>query len=273
MINKGRLKYGVVALILIAPCMTSLAGVYDDAQAATDNYFYAVKQILPLEVSEQRRLVDALCSADEDERTSVARDAASRVRDQVGHAYDQLSDLKDKALDYWDKVLDDEQYKDEDKQDKIHEQQDKIRDSWERVDRMSESVRGSNNPVSAEVLRIGQEAHKEFQNNFQKCQISEFDVGSRRADCISIRNAPHCEVIELKPNNSRSISKGRTQAREVADALNKVDSEDRLNLNNKDSKFLKCEDFVPHVHCYNYCPEIDDQGNTKSTEMGWGQCD
>lgn len=273
MIDKSVLACWAAAAIIFIPIETARADTYSDADSATKDYFYAVDKILPLQVSEQRRLVDALCSADEDDRTSVARDSAGRVRDQVGHAYDQLSDLKDKALDYWDKVLDDDQYKDEDKQDKIHETEDKIKESWERVQRLTESVRGSNNPVSAEMLRIGQEAHKEFQEHSGLCQASEFSVGSGRADCVSAAKAPECEVIEVKPNNSRSISKGRDQARGYADALNKADSDDRLKLNNQNSAFLKCAKFVPHVHCYIYCPQIDDRGNTSSTSLGWGECD
>ncbi len=87
-----------------------------------------------------------------------------------------------------------------------------------------------------------------------------------RADCIY---ASTCTVIELKPDNRRSISMGKEQARQYIDELNSKEAS-RKKLTEKDSSFGKCEKYEYRVDCYKLCPEIDAETNEmRSVYASW----
>jgi hypothetical protein len=135
---------------------------------------------------------------------------------------------------------------------------------------MTEKLMGSNNPVVSFMLEAGQEAHHAYQHNSSNCTVYEWPVAGGKADCIK---ASSCEVIELKPNNSRSIYKGREQAERYTTALNSGGKEFE-ELVSKDSKFKGCKGkFRRRVACYKFCPEIDDEGQVRSTSVGWDFCE
>jgi SMC interacting uncharacterized protein involved in chromosome segregation len=225
-------------------------------------------EIRKLDVSEMKRLVEAICGAEEADRESVARDAASRVKDEMNSEFEKLRDKKTDALKKLEQVIGDEQFKD--KRDRARGLQSKLNDVWPKIERLTESVRGGSNPAVAELMRIGQEAHREYQSNSSNCTVSEWSLGGGRADCIK---ASSCEVIEVKPNNSKAIYAGRSQARAYADVLNQS-SDEIVKLGDKNSDFKNCQGkFKGRVACYVYCPDIDDEGKTKSTSMGWSMCD
>lgn len=116
------------------------------------------------------------------------------------------------------------------------------------VERMSRSLRGSNHPVVAWMLRRGQEEHLARQ---EKCHASEVVLESgKKVDCV-MASGSSCLVIELKPDNSRAISRGNSQARGYSDELNRElkneDSQVIKKLVAKNSDFGKCERFEEQV--------------------------
>ena len=245
------------------------ADLYDDADRAAGEFLDRYEKLRSLNASENKRLVAAICDAEEADRKSVSRDAAERVERAVGKAYDSMRDLRSRAIDLLKAVQNEQKFKD--KHGNVRDKEARINEVWDRVERMrSNGVIGGNNPVAAMMVKMGQEAHSAYQKNSSNCSVSEWRVGSGSADCIKRST---CEVIELKPNNSRSISLGRSQARAYTEVLNK--SPDEYNkLVEKDKGFAECKGkFNARVACYQFCPEINDDGSMRSASVGWNFCD
>lgn len=239
----------------------------DDALRLTGNYVDSYEGIRRLGVDEQRRLVDAICHADDDERISIGRDAENRVRTQVSNEYEKLDRLFNDATKATDKALNSEQCKE--KRSQLSDASNRMRDISARIDRMTSAVRAGNNPVFSKLREIGQIAHQEYQSHSGECVAREVTVGNYRADCIS----SSCDVIEVKPNSSRAISTGRDQARGARDVLNTSESE-FAKLKNEYPKLAECGGkFKARVDCYIYCPDIDDNGEMRSASIGWSTCE
>ena len=80
-------------------------------------------------------------------------------------------------------------------------------------------------------------------------------------------------MLEVKPNSFAAITKGREQARNVRDLLNKPATFKRAVED--ESKPAACDGkkFRARVDCYIYCPDVDDQGEIRSASMDWSTCD
>jgi hypothetical protein len=153
-----------------------------------------------------------------------------------------------------------------DKQSDARAAKDDVLKWWDTIERMTRSIRGKNHPVVRFLIEEGNRAHKDRQNSSSYCSVSEFSMNTGRADCIY---ASSCLVVELKPDNSRAISKGRSQADRYASELNE-NSETRKKLVDKNSDFARCERFRARVDCYKLCPEIDTESDDmKSTSVSW----
>ena len=194
----------------------------------------------------------------------MAKDAASRVASTIDHKYESLEDVKEEAIKKLEDVMSDDSLKD--KQSDARSLKDDVQKWWDTIDRMTRSIRGKNHPVVRYLIEEGNRAHRDRQGSSSYCTVSEFSMDSGRADCIY---ASSCMVIELKPDNSRAIDKGKSQARRYAEELNsKPDT--RKKLIEKSSDFKKCEKFDYRVDCYKLCPDIDaDTNEMKSTSLSW----
>lgn len=116
------------------------------------------------------------------------------------------------------------------------------------------------------LVEEGNRAHKDRQDSSSYCDASEFSMSAGRADCIQVSS---CTVIELKPDNSRAISNGRSQVQRYRDELNS-NADTRKKLIEKNSSFAKCEKFNYRVDCYKLCPDIDQETNEyRSTSVSW----
>lgn len=241
---------------------------WDKAEQLSKNFLYDVAKLRELNVSELRRLVTSLCDAEEADRESVARDAADRVRTEVSNNIDRLQRLRDEAREALKVVLAADKFRDRWDQARTYRQD--VEAKWETADRMTSGARGSNNPVTSFILKAGKEAHDAYQRNSSYCTVYEWSINNGRADCI---NASRCEVIELKPNNSRAVSKGESQARDYVDALNNDPALRARLVKDGSSNFKDCTRFSAHVALYTLCPEISDDGEMRSTSVGWTQRD
>lgn len=117
------------------------------------------------------------------------------------------------------------------------------------------------------MMNKGNEAHRSRQSSSSYCDVAEFTVSSGRIDCLKAHGKT-CTVIELKPKNRNAIKKGRKQAERYAEDLNGMGA-DFEKLKKKDSHFEDCERFKPQVDCYTLCPDIDRDGNFRSTSVSW----
>lgn len=240
---------------------------FDEAEKLYERFTHDFFDLKKLDKDELSRLVGAICDADEEERQSAAKDAADRVKDKVNNEYEKLKTLKSEALASLKKVIEDDRYKE--RKSKAEDYKGRVEETWNSIERMTVSLRGSNNPVVSYMLDKGKEAHKEYQDSSSRCTEAEWTIGSLRIDCI-YASGSSCEVIELKPNNSRAISKGKGQLRDYVEALSKAGELKRLQ--EKNSRFSECKQFTPKLKCYTLCPEITDDGEFRSTSVSWSDC-
>lgn len=265
---RKNIAWAVFAGFMIASAVAFASGDWSAAERKYDEFKRGQEALKALTPEEVRKLVTAICAADEDERKSVADDIKSRVEDNVEDKYDDLEDVKDDALKLLEEVQRDDDLKD--KQDKAKELAEDVKRRWDIVDRMTKSLRGANHPVVAWLLKQGQDAHEDRQ---ERCDADEFVLASgKRVDCLMATGST-CKVIELKPDNSRAIGRGVSQARGYADELNKElkDKESAIikKLVDKDSDFARCEVFEDQVDCYKLCPDINEQGEFREVSVSW----
>jgi Restriction endonuclease fold toxin 9 len=263
----GRMKKVLIGCAVMIAAFVAVAYAGGDWSAAKDKVdrfksdYDSLRRLTP---DETKRVVTSVCEADEEERASVASDVASRVASTISDKYNSLQSTKDEALRKLDEVISDDSLKD--KQSDARSAKDDVQKWWDTIDRMTRSIRGKNHPVVRYLIDEGNRAHKDRQSSSSYCTVSEFSMDSGRADCIYASN---CTVIELKPDNSRAVGKGRDQARRYADELNSK-QDTRKKLIDKNSDFSKCEKFDFRVDCYKLCPDIDsDTNEMKSTSVSW----
>lgn len=236
---------------------------YDAERSAKDLLFTYYDDFKKMDRSAIQALVQAICDADEEERKSVASDVGSKTRDRVRAEYDKVEKRKNEAVAMLDKVLADDRFKE--KHSDARDLKNKVEERWKSIDKMYDSVRSSNHPVSTFMTDKGMEEHKYRQG---RCTAAEFETGNGPADCIGY-DGNACLIVELKPDNSKAIGKGKTQAERYRDAL--ISNPDkRKELDGKSSSFASCpQKFDTRVDCYKLCPDIDEDGNFRSVSASW----
>ncbi len=187
------------------------------------------------------------------------------MRDKVEDEYEDLEKRRDDAIEQLDAVLAESSLKD--RHGKARELRGKVTEWWASIEKMTRGLRGANHPVVAFMLREGQAAHKERQSASSHCDVSAFRMDSGEADCLTASSSG-CFVIELKPNNSKAVRKGRAQAERYAAELRKKGKAFQA-LVEKNRKFAQCSGFEVRVDCYRLCPSIDDSGEFREASPDW----
>lgn len=264
--NKRWTGTGVFVMSVLAMTAVAFAAAnWSDARSGADKFKSEYEDLRRLTPVETKRVVTAICDADEEERASVARDVHSRVGDLVKDKYEDLEDLKKETIKKLDEVLADDKLKDNHSD--ARSRKDDVNRRWDTIERMTRSIRGKNHPVVRYLINKGNDEHRNRQTSSSYCDVYEYTgLSSGRPDCI---RASDCTVVELKPDNSRAISKGRGQAERYARELNDS-AEKRKALAEKDSDFSKCVKFDYEVQCYKLCPDIDtDTNEMESVSASW----
>jgi hypothetical protein len=259
---------GVVAAVAVAGLgIAWAAGDWSAARSKADDFKSKQQDLKKLEPDETRDIVKAICEADSDKRREVGWDISDRVAREVNDKMSDLQRVRDDANKLLDDVIGDDNLKDN--RDDAQRLKEDVATRWDIIDRMSQSLRGSNHPVVAFMLDQGQQAHKDRQRD---CHASEVTLPNGRADCL-MATGDTCLVIELKPNNSRAIDRGKDQARTYTNDLNnelkKPDSDVMKDLIRQRSDFANCKRFEPRVDCYKLCPNINDDNEFQSTRADW----
>ena len=232
-----------------------------DREGRFKSEYEALRRLTP---EETRRVVTSICEADDDERASVASDVHDRVASLIARKFDELERIKDETLRRLDEVISDDKLKD--RRDEARRMRDDVSSRWGTIDRMTHSIRGKNHPVVRFTIEEGLRAHRDRQTSSSYCDVYEYSLSSGRVDCIQ---ASSCTVIELKPDNRRSIERGAAQARSYMRELNES-AEARKKLVERKSDFARCTRFEARVDCYRLCPEIDtDTNEMRSTYASW----
>lgn len=263
---------GSLLLLLCGP--VSAGGDWSAAKGKVEELKTRQQELRKLSPSEIRKVVTAVCEADEEDRLSVGKDAADRVASLVSNELSNLRNIRDAALRLLDDVLADDSLKD--KHSDAKQLKEDVQSRWSSIERMAKnSMRGGNHPIVAFMSAKGMEEHKRYQESSSNCHAYEFTTGSRRADCLYAAGET-CLVIELKPDNSRAISRGQRQAQDSVDFLNnelqKKDSDVIKDLVSKRSDFAKCKRFERRIKCYKLCPEVDEEGEYRESSATWRDC-
>ncbi|MEO7732413.1 MAG: hypothetical protein ABIY55_15700 [Kofleriaceae bacterium] len=261
-------RAGVLVMFVTGIGVAWASGNWSDARSKADEFKSRQQDLRKLDPEETRRVVTAICEADEDARKDSGRDASERVAREVNDKMSELERLRNDASKLLDDVINDDNLKDN--RDDAKRLKDDVATRWDMIERMSRSLRGANHPVVAFMLEQGQRAHKDRQGD---CHASEVELPSGRADCLMASGGDTCTVIELKPNNSRAIGKGVDQARRYRDSLNdelkKPDSDIIKKLINTRSDFAKCKKFELQVDCYRLCPDISEDNEFREIRADW----
>jgi hypothetical protein len=279
----AKLRNASVIGLLVVAGLGAVAGIawaagdWSAAQSKVEDLKRKQMDLRKMSADEIRRLVKTTCeNADEDERKSVATDAANRVASLVSSEKSNLERMRDDANRALDDVINDDNLKD--KRDNAKSLKDDVAARWRSIENMANNaMRGGNHPIVSYLSLRGIEEHKNYQSS--NCHVSEFDTGSRRADCLRA-DGDTCYVIELKPNNSRAISKGQRQARDAADDLNngiakmqKGEGSDVMKrLIDKKSDFARCKRFEAKLKCYSLCPDVNDDSEYREGSASWSDC-
>ena len=259
----------LAGLLIFACCCPILrATEFEDAKNKAEKFLSRYEQIRSLHPKQIRALVETTCGSDgdKDDFDSLSKQATEKLRDDVRENIEELNKLHEDAAEALRRVQNNQALKDE--QGNARNLSERIDQVWIRVQNIyADEIRGGNNPVVAYMRKMGQESHRDYQDHSGKCTVPEFETGEGPADCLW---AEKCYVIELKPNNSRAISKGKKQANDYARALNENKGDSFTNLLKKTSDFSSCKaHFEPKVATYISCPEINDDGSIRSSSYGW----
>ncbi len=256
---------GVIVLTVCGAAAIAFAAAdWSAAERKFEEFRREHEQLRRLTPDETRKIVAAVCEAEEEDRQSVGKDASQRVRDKIEDEHEDLEEIKGDAIELLDAVLADSSQKD--RHSKAKEHRGKVTEWWTSIERMTRSLRGANHPVVSFMLKEGQAAHESRQSSSSYCDVSAFRLGSAgEADCLKVSG---CKVIELKPDNSKAIIKGTSQAQRYVDELNRK-GEAFNALIKKDSDFAKCTKFDRQVDCYKLCPDIDAEGEFRAASPRW----
>lgn len=262
-------RAGVLAMLVVGIGVAWASGNWSAARSKADEFKSRQQDLRRLDPDETRRIVSAICEADEDARRDVGRDASERAAREVGDKMSELERLRDDANRLLDDVINDDNLKGN--RDDAKRLKDDVGERWASIERMSRSLRGANHPVVAFMLDQGQRAHKDRAHD---CHASEITLSSGRADCV-MATGETCTVIELKPNNSRAIRKGidqyRQYVRDLNEELKKPGSDVIKKLIDTRSDFAKCKSFEGRVDCYKLCPEVNDDNEFREVSAYWSK--
>lgn len=268
-----------IMLLAVLPVLCSGASLpawadqCGDAKNIADQYLGHYEDIREMLPKEQQKFVEAACKADNEERAQVMKEAAARVEEQISDKATELNHMRDDARQNLKAAIDADECKDQ--KDDLSRQLDRVNEVSERIDKMSNGVRGGNNPVFAAMRELGQQTHSAYQSmngSFQSttsnyggdAEVSMSDI-ARRVDFMDPKG---CQVVELKPDsNSSAQSDGFDDAKKARDWLN--DPDNFKKFVEEYPAYKDCKKFVARVDCYHYCPGIADDGSLQLGSIDW----
>lgn len=262
-----RAGFAAVAVVAIGIGVAWASGDWSAARSKADEFKSRQQDLRKLDPEETRRIVTAICDADEDARKDAGRDISDRVSREVNDKMSDLERVRNDANKLLDDVIGDDNLKDN--RDDAKRMKEDVSTRWDAIERMSRSLRGANHPVVAFMLAQGQQAHTDRQRD---CDASEIVLDSGHVDCV-MASGEICTVIELKPQNSRAVSNGIDQYRRYVRSLNeelkKPGSDVIKKLIDKKSDFAKCKSFEGRVDCYKLCPDINEDNEFREVRVDW----
>lgn len=255
------------ALEVIQKSLGTAGDDFTAAKAKAEAFGAGYNALRKLTPKETQDLVTAICEAEEADRKQVMSDVASRTASTITADHEKLEKLYNEAIKALDAVLADKSLKA--KHSETRTLRAEVEQRWTTIGKMTQSLRAKNHPAVKFLAEEGDRQHLDRQKSSSTCTVYEVGIGSNIIDCA---RASDCTVVELKPDNARSIAKGSGQARSAQSTLSR-DPDERAKLTAKNSAFGQCKAYEWEVWCYKLCPEIDPETNEmKSISASWRKC-
>ena len=132
------------------------------------------------------------------------------------------------------------------------------------VNLMNDELKGANDPEFRMMVETGKNEHKRIQADSSKCDASEISIPGARArmDCVKVSSGV-CTIVEIKPNNSEAIRKGRSRLDDYRREMGKFYAANRDNVDKAFTGeldvFKKCIsnnriELEVDVRVYDLCP-------------------
>jgi hypothetical protein len=145
--------------------------------------------------------------------------------------------------------------------DKVQKLENAIRSARRRLESVAKDggeLQGYNNPLIRAAVEYGKRMHLDMQGHCSAAEIN-IDGGNRRIDCVNAFSGGACDILEIKPNNSKARDAGQDQLDRAESWLEGHSPSDlpddnfiRKNCVGSDGKFN-----IAHykVWTYDYCPD------------------
>jgi hypothetical protein len=257
----------IVGAATVAVGIAVASGDWSAAKSKADEYKRKEDDVKKMVPAETRKIVTAICEADDDSRKSAADSASSSARSNLNDKFNELERTKRDAVELLDHVMSDDKLKDD--HSNASQLESDIKSRWDKTNELTRSLRNGNHPVIEFMLKHGESARHERADH---CDAKDISLDFGHADCVMARGDT-CTVVEITADNSRAISKGRDRASrgksQLESELKKSSSDILKQLINRKSDFGKCKHFEARVDCYKECPSVDDGDRYNEQSPSW----
>ncbi len=231
-------------------------------------WYEGLKELREWYSQDTRSVRDAFCSLEESPGDSTEGNAyeaavnqiANRMRDRIAPRWKDLEAEATRIISVADRLTKVKNDKASKSATKLQTETQKTVNSVNNI--LKSELNGSNDPEIRARMETGKNEHKRIQADSSKCTMSEVTFGSRRVDCIRV-DGNNCYVVEIKPNNSKAITKGEKQVEDGIGEIRKLlaGKAKKVELTEKLEVFRSCFDesvreanLKREVRVYEYCP-------------------
>jgi len=256
-------------LLVSAMALTTAIGVvwasgdWSAAKSKADDYKSKHQELERLAAGEAKRVVEAACVAERDQR-SHADDVASSARSRVGDKFRDLERLERDAIDRLEHVIGDTSLASN--RDQARNLESEIKSSWERLSGSTRLLRERSRDIVDGFVHDGESAMRDHAG---RCDAKDVSLSSGHATCLMASGGDTCKIVEFAPNDSSAISRARDRGQRIRSSLERFDGDTVKRLIGIKSDFAKCKRFEVRVDCYKACGEVSDRGEIRHGSASW----
>ncbi len=210
----------VCAVLVAAAGVAYASGDWSSAKSKADEFKSKADDLVRDLPSETKKIVEAACSANDDDRGRSAESAASNARSHVNDKFNDLERLERDAVDKLEHV-DDKDHKDE-----ARRLADEVKSRWSKVKDQTNDLRnGSSRAV--EYLKKGTD---QLHNHSGRCDAKDISMDAGHASGASSPAATPARIIEYssaKPNAVWQGARSRVALQVAARARDRAKGERR----------------------------------------------
>jgi hypothetical protein len=266
--RRSRIGLATAVLLVLGAGVAWASADWNTTKNKADEFKRKADELARKAPEETRKIVNAICSATDDQRKEAGSSAASNASSAISDKFRETERAEREAIEALDQVDRDDKLKD--KSYEARSLRSDITSRWDKLQQLTRGLRDRNNPVVDYMLRAGESARHDRMGH---CDARDISVGSDRASCLMARGET-CYVVEVTADNSSAISRGRDRGRNIQsrlqDELKKgFESEVMKRLIDNRRDFARCKRFEVRVDCYKQCPEVSDDNHYRESSPNW----